>query len=56
MISKELSSVSVVVRTRNEQATIGIVLQTIISQSLTPQEIILVDNGSTDGTIEIAER
>ena len=54
MGTKEMPSVSVIVRTRNEESTIQNTLETITQQSLRPQEIIIVDNGSIDRTIELA--
>lgn len=54
MIDKELPSVSVVVRSRNEENTIKNTLSAIASQSLEPSQIILVDNDSQDRTVELA--
>lgn len=48
-------TVSIVIRTLNEAAHIGRLLATIASQSTQPDETIVVDSGSTDGTVEIAE-
>lgn len=48
--------VSVVITTRNEAAHIGNCLESIKRQSYCPIEIIVVDNESTDDTIEIASR
>jgi glycosyltransferase involved in cell wall biosynthesis len=47
-------SVSVVIRCRNEEAHIGRLLTGLIRQSHRPDEIILVDSGSTDATLSIA--
>lgn len=46
--------ISVVIRAKNEAALIGRTLAAVRGQSLAPAEIVLVDSGSTDGTIEIA--
>src|SRR6266850_2215771 len=46
-------SVSVVVPVRNEESSIAEVIQSILGQSLQPQEIIIVDGGSSDKTREI---
>lgn len=47
---------SVVIRSHNEQAHIGKLMAGIRQQTLQPLEIILVDSGSTDRTVEIAAR
>ncbi len=46
---------SVVIRSFNEAEYIGEVLEAVESQKYQNFEIILVDSGSTDGTLEIAE-
>ena len=48
-------SVSVIVRTRNEEKTIGRTLELLTSQSRKADEIILVDNNSQDRTQAIAK-
>ncbi|GAB3704651.1 glycosyltransferase [Halorubrum pallidum] len=47
---------SIVVRSFNEAEHIGDVLEAISEQSYQDFEIILVDSGSTDGTLEIADQ
>lgn len=47
-------SVSVIIPARNEEANIGRCLQSLQAQTLLPTEIIVVDDGSTDNTAEIA--
>ncbi|RIH85792.1 putative glycosyltransferase EpsJ [Meiothermus luteus] len=47
-------SVSVVVPARNEEDYIGPCLASILAQEPRPDEVIVVDNGSTDRTAEIA--
>ena len=46
--------VSVVVRTKNEASHLGQVLETVAAQTLADHEVIVVDSGSTDRTLEIA--
>ena len=48
--------VSVVVPTRNNERTIERCLQSVRDQTYTAVELIVVDNSSTDGTVEIARR
>ena len=45
-------SVSVVIPTWNGRAMLDLALDSLDRQSLTPLEVIVVDNGSTDGTVE----
>jgi rhamnosyltransferase len=47
--------VSIVIRTRNEAQHLAEVLEAIARQEHPCQEVILVDSGSTDGTLQIAE-
>ena len=49
-------SLSVVVRCLNEEQHIGRLLTGILKQALRPQQIIVVDSGSTDATLAIAAR
>ena len=46
---------SVVIRAYNEEAHIGRLLDGVLQQSLRAVEVILVDSGSSDGTVRIAE-
>ena len=48
--------ISVVIRTYNEQKHIGEVLESLKLQTYKNYEIIIVDSGSTDMTLEIAEK
>lgn len=48
------TSYSVVIRTRNSDATLATTLKALFQQSHRPTEVIVVDNGSKDRTIEIA--
>ena len=47
--------ISIIVRTKNEERWIGHCLQAIASQNLQQYEVIIVDNGSTDKTLQIVE-
>ena len=49
-----MPSVSVVVRSYNEEAHVGRLMTGIMRQTVEPSEIILVDSGSTDATVAIA--
>ena len=48
------TTVSVIVRSKNEEKTIGKTLRSIQEQSIPPKEVILIDNASTDRTKDIA--
>jgi glycosyltransferase involved in cell wall biosynthesis len=47
--------ISVIIPCYNEARYIRRCLESLIKQSLVPQEIIVVDDGSTDGTVEIVK-
>jgi glycosyltransferase involved in cell wall biosynthesis len=47
------NTVAVVIPAYNASATISKSLQSVFAQSKLPEEIIVVDDGSTDGTVEI---
>jgi teichuronic acid biosynthesis glycosyltransferase TuaG len=53
--SKPFADVSVVIPAYRAAATIGRALESVVCQTLPPLEIIVVDDGSEDGTYEIAE-
>jgi glycosyltransferase involved in cell wall biosynthesis len=50
-----MSSIGVVILARNEQESISRVLKSLLSQSLAPTNIIVVNDGSTDNTVKIAQ-
>lgn len=50
------ASISVIVPTYNSASFIGEALGSILAQSLPPQQIIVVDDGSTDDTAEVVGR
>lgn len=47
---------SILIRTKNEAEDISKTLKLIYKQSFQPIEIIVVDSGSTDGTVEVAKQ
>lgn len=47
--------ISVIVRAYNEESHLGRLLDGLSSQRVVPDEIIVVDSGSTDRTVELAE-
>nr|WP_277622671.1 glycosyltransferase family A protein [Sphingomonas telluris] len=53
-VSRDL--VSVIVPAWNAEATLGATLESVAAQTHTELEIIIVDDGSEDGTAQIAER
>lgn len=50
------NSCSLVIRAYNEEKHIGRLLEGVEHQTIQSVEVILVDSGSTDGTVEIAQR
>ena len=50
------STISIVVRCFNEERMIGRLLRGIEAQTRKPDQIVIVDSGSTDRTVEIARR
>lgn len=51
-----MPKVSIIIRSYNEEQHIGRLLHGITLQNLTDHEVILVDSGSTDSTVSIAEQ
>jgi glycosyltransferase involved in cell wall biosynthesis len=49
-------TISIVIRCLNEEAGIGRLLSGIAAQTVQPDQIVIVDSGSTDRTLEIARR
>jgi glycosyltransferase involved in cell wall biosynthesis len=47
-----MSGVSVIATVKNEAATIGPWVRSVLAQSRPPDEIVIVDGGSDDGTVE----
>lgn len=50
------SNISVIIPLYNKASEIELTLRSVLMQSLQPREIIVVDDGSTDGSAEIVER
>jgi glycosyltransferase involved in cell wall biosynthesis len=49
-------SIAVVVPVRDGAATIAEALESVLGQSVQPDEVVVVDDGSTDGTLEVLSR
>ena len=47
---------AVVIRTKNEAARLEAVLRALSAQQPRPSEVLIVDSGSTDSTVQIAQR
>jgi len=52
--ARRTAPVTVIVPAYNEAATLGETVASLLDQTVSPAEIIVVDDGSTDGTGEIA--
>ena len=50
-----MPSVSIIIRTKNEERWIGTCLKEVFNQSYNDFEVIIIDNNSTDQTIKIAK-
>lgn len=48
--------VSIIIPTYNQQQYLGEAIESALTQTRTPHEILVIDNGSTDGTPEVAAR
>lgn len=49
-------SISIVIRCLNEERGIGRLLSGIAAQTVKPDQVVIVDSGSTDGTLDVARR
>lgn len=56
MGGNELTSASIIIRTKNEAKHLAMTLEGILDQSEPPHEIIVIDSGSSDDTVAIARR
>ncbi len=54
MTGSERVTVSLILTVKNEEATLTEFFASVDAQSLKPDEVILVDGGSTDGTLDVA--
>lgn len=54
--ASDFSRISVVVPVRNEAASIRILIEGLLNQTLSPNEIVITDGGSTDTTITLLEQ
>jgi rhamnosyltransferase len=50
------ATISIVIRCFNEERGIGRLLSGIAAQTVQPEQVVVVDSGSTDGTLDIARR
>jgi glycosyltransferase involved in cell wall biosynthesis len=48
--------VSVITTVKNEQKSVGLLIESLLNQSKKPDEIVIVDGGSDDGTVQAIER
>jgi len=55
-VSNSNVDVSILIRTKNEEKYIGKTLEAVFSQELDNFNVLIVDSGSTDGTLEIAKK
>ena len=56
MTSEHMDSVSIVIPTLNEELYVGALLSDIASQTRRPDQVLVVDAGSTDGTVGVIRR
>ena len=56
MVTEESQRISVVIPLYNKEAEVGRAVLSVVKQSLAPREIIVVDDGSTDGSRAVVQR
>ncbi|MBO7185354.1 MAG: LicD family protein [Alistipes sp.] len=56
MVTEESQRISVVIPLYNKEAEVGRAVLSVVEQSLAPCEIIVVDDGSTDGSRAVVQR
>lgn len=49
-----MKKASILIRTKNEARSLGATLEGVFSQRLSPHEVVIIDSGSRDRTLEIA--
>ena len=54
-MTRDVADISVIVAAHQAAGTIGRALRSIAAQTLKPMEVVVVDDGSTDGTASVAE-
>ena len=55
-MNQDFADISVIIPAYNRAGLIGETLRSLLNQTIPANEIIVVDDGSTDGTVEAAER
>jgi glycosyltransferase involved in cell wall biosynthesis len=55
-LSKNQANISVIIPAYNRANLIGETLRSLSNQTVLANEIIVVDDGSTDGTVDVVER
>lgn len=55
-VSSQAVRISVIIPARNEEHRLGPLLESLQNQTYKPYEILVVDDGSTDGTAQLARR
>ena len=55
-MNQDFADISVIIPAYNRAGLIGETLRSLLNQTIPAKEIIVVDDGSTDGTAESAER
>lgn len=56
IVTEESQRISVVIPLYNKEAEVGRAVLSVVEQSLAPREIIVVDDGSTDGSRAVVQR